>query len=129
VIRPIDVRFNDASPVNVAVIGARSPSPPHMIKRTTGAGITAPTSDQVPQTANADPPLHGPFAATMIKATVAPKARIALAVSSTSSPSSNPVICVSPTQSAINARCEIDLSPVPCATPLSGPQDGRHRQG
>ena len=55
--------------------------------------------------------------------TVAPKARIAFAVSKTSCPSSKPKTSVRPTLSApkIKDRCEIDLSPGTCASPLRGP--------
>jgi hypothetical protein len=55
--------------------------------------------------------------------TVAPKARIARPVSSTSCPSRRPVIRVSPTQSAprISDRCETDLSPGICTVPRSAP--------
>ena len=53
---------------------------------------------------------------------LAPSARMAAAVASTSSPSSRPSISVSPTASApsISARCEIDLSPGTRATARQG---------
>ena len=56
---------------------------------------------------------HAPGAARRCAPRVAPSARMALAVLMTSSPSSRPVMRVSPTASAprISARCEIDLSP------------------
>ena len=64
------------------------------------------------------------------RSTVGAEGRIARPVSSTSWPSSRPVIRVSPTASAprISARCEIDLSPGTSALPAQRPRRlGPHR--
>ena len=113
--------FRLASPENVAVTGWVAIAP--MISRTpvpelpqsiTSAGSAKPPTP-TPRTDQLPPPLF---------ATSAPNARIALAVSNTSCPSSSPAIVVSPTHIAprISARCEIDLSPGTSAVPRKGPQ-------
>ena len=86
---------------------------PELPQSITSAGSAKPPTP-TPSTVQAPGP---------VRVTVAPKACIALAVSSTSCPSSSPVISVRPTDSAprISARCEIDLSPGTAATPESGP--------
>jgi hypothetical protein len=107
-----------ASPVKVTVVGevamvpmiSRTPVPelPQSITLSGSAKPPTPT----PKTDQLPPPWF---------TTSAPKACIALAVSSTSSPSRSPVIFVSPTAMAprISERCEIDLSPGTSATPES----------
>ena len=108
-----------ASPVKVAVIGEVAIAP--MISRTpvpelpqsiTCSGSAKPPTP-TPWTDHVPPPRHD----------LGPKGAHRRAVSSTSCPSSSPVIAVSPTASAprISARCEIDLSPGTSAVPLKGP--------
>ena len=110
-----------ASPVKVAVIGVVAMAP--MISRT--------PVPELPQSmtwsGSANPPTptpctdHSPGPCCV---TSAPKAFIALAVSSTSCPSRRPDIRVSPTAMAprIRLRWLTDLSPGISAVPLSGPE-------
>ena len=106
--------------MKVAVIGEVAMAP--MISRTPvpelPQSITSPGSAKPPTPTPCTD--HSPGALCV---TSAPKARIALAVSSTSCPSRSPLTPVSPTAIAprMSARCEIDLSPGTSATPFSGP--------
>ncbi len=116
-----------ASPVKVAAIGVVAMAPitsrepvPELPKSSVASGA-------------ANPPTPTPFTRQVpgpSRVTVAPKARMASAVFSTSSASSRPVIRVSPTASAprIRARWEIDLSPATRATPRKG-REPRARKG
>src|SRR4051812_4870472 len=103
-----------ASPVNVALIGMPATAPitsrepvPELPKSRGDAGVVqrAPVTRQAPWPS---------------RISVAPSARSAPAVLSTSSDSSNPVIVVSPAAIAprIRARWEIDLSPGTSNRPL-----------
>ena len=122
---------SEASPSKVAVIGQPATAPitsrqpvPELPKSSTPAGCRK-------------PPTPTPWTATRPRRCArprAPSARMALAVLSTSSPSSRPEIRVSPTARApkISARCEIDLSPGTRTRPLSGPNGAggkRRRDG
>ena len=111
---------SEASPSNVAVIGQPATAPitsrqpvPELPKSSGFCGWAKPPTP-TPLTFHAKSP---------VRSTLAPSARIALAVLSTSSPSSSPEIRVSPTESAprIRARCEIDLSPGTRTLPVSAP--------
>ena len=113
-----------ASPSKVAVIGQPATAPmtsrqpvPELPKSSTASGARKP-----PDPDAADPPGPSP-----VRSTAAPSARMALAVLSTSSPSSSPEMRVSPTVSApkMRARCEIDLSPGTRTRPLSGARAAR----
>ena len=99
-----------ASPSKVAVIGQPATAPiasrqpvPELPKSSAAAGSAKPPTP-TPSTRQACSP---------VRSTVAPSACMALAVLMASSPSSIPVIRVSPTASAprISERSEIDLSP------------------
>ena len=119
-IRPIGRDRNEASPVNVALIGVVAIAP--MIRRTPVPELP----QSITSSGSANPPVPTPSMVqtpSSDRSTPAPKARIAAAVSSTSWPSSNPLTVVRPTLNAprINDRCETDLSPGTCAVPLSGP--------
>ncbi len=110
-----------ASPVKVATMGEVAIAP--MIRRTPVPELP----QSITWSGSAKPPTPTPCTCQVpspSRVTSAPSARIALAVSSTSSPSSSPVIRVSPTAIAprISDRCEIDLSPGTSATPDRGPQ-------
>ena len=99
-----------ASPSKITVIGQPATAPmdnrqpvPELPKSSGARG-------------SAKPPTPTPMirhASSPVRSTVAPSARMALAVDSASSPSSIPVIRVSPTVMAprISDRSEIDLSP------------------
>ena len=111
---------NEASPSKVAAIGQPATAPsmsrhpvPELPKSSAAAGSAKPATP-TPRT------IHAPAPRRSRKA---PSACTAFAVLSTSSPSSNPLISVSPTESAprIKARCEIDLSPGTRRRPRSGP--------
>ena len=111
---------NEASPSKVAVMGQPATAPsmsrhpvPELPKSRGAAGAAKPPTP-TPRTR------HSPAAG---RSTCAPSARNALAVLRTSSPSSKPLIAVSPTASApmIRARCEIDLSPGTRTRPFKGP--------
>ena len=91
-----------------------------MIRRTPVPALP----QSITSSGSASPPVPTPWidqAPSSDRVTWAPKARMAEAVASTSSPSSNPVTRVSPTVSApkISARCETDLSPGIRAVPDS----------
>src|SRR5438270_316402 len=107
--RRIGRERNEASPSKTAEIGqpatapitSRQPVPE--LPKSSGPGGCAKPATPTPSTAQAKSP---------VRSTLAPSERMALAVLSTSSPSSRPEIRVRPTASApkIRARCEIDLS-------------------
>ena len=120
VMRRIGRRERLASPVKVAVIGVVAMAP--MISRTPVPELP----QSITPAGSAKPPTPTPWTThspSPTRVTSAPKARMALAVSSTSCPSSSPVIRVSPTASAprISARWLTDLSPGTSAAPVSGP--------
>ncbi len=105
--------------MNTAVIGVVAMAPitkrepvPELPKSSTSPGSAQPPTP-VPQTFQAPGPTRSGRA---------PKARIALAVFSTSSASKRPEMRVSPSASAprIKARWEIDLSPGTLAVPFRG---------
>ena len=107
--------------MKVAVIGLVAMQP--MISRTPVPELP----QSITSEGSAKPPTPTPCTDQLpapCRVTSAPKARMALAVSRTSWPSSSPVTFVSPTDSAprISARCEIDLSPGTSATPLRRPE-------
>src|SRR6185312_16005604 len=118
--RRIGLVRSEASPSKTAVIGqpatapitSRQPVPE--LPKSSGTGGCANPPTPTPRIDQANSP---------VRSTWAPSARIALAVLSTSSPSSRPEIRVSPTESAprIKARCEIDLSPGTRTLPARGP--------
>ncbi len=111
---------SEASPSKVAAIGQPATAPsisrqpvPELPKSRALAGSAKPPTP-TPCTRHSPAPR---------RSTCAPSAATALAVLSTSSPSSRPLMRVSPTASApnISARCEIDLSPGTRTRPFSGP--------
>ena len=109
---------SEASPSNVAVIGqpATAPSisrqPVPELPKSSGSRRRGEAARRRRRGR-----CHSPAPS---RSTRAPSARTALPVLSTSSPSSKPLIRVSPTASAprISARCEIDLSPGTRTRPL-----------
>ena len=110
-----------ASPSNVAVIGQPATAPitsrqpvPELPKSSAAAGSAKPPTP-TPRTRQARSP---------VRSTTAPSAFMALAVLMASSPSSMPVMRVSPTASAprIRERSEIDLSPGTRTRPVSAPE-------
>ena len=113
-----------ASPSKVAVIGQPATAPitsrqpvPELPKSSAARGL----GEAADADARARARRRSP-----VRSTVAPSACMALAVLMTSSPSSRPVIRVSPTASAprIRARCEIDLSPGTRTRPLQRARSG-----
>ena len=110
-----------ASPSNVTVIGQPATAPmasrqpvPELPKSSAAEGSAKPPTP-TPRTLQARSP---------VRSTAAPSAFMALAVLMASSPSSMPVMRVSPTASAprIRERSEIDLSPGTRTRPFSAPE-------
>ncbi len=113
-----------ASPSKVATIGQPATAPiirrepvPELPKSSGAAGSARPPTP-TPRMRQAPGP---------VRSTAAPSAAMTSAVSRASSPSSSPLMRVSPTASVpkIRARCEIDLSPGTRTRPLSGPRAAR----
>ena len=117
--RPIGRPDRLASPINVVVIGWLATSP--MSRR-----VEVPLFPMSSASRGwSSPPTPTPWmrhSPSSWRSIVAPIARIAAAVASTSCPSSSPVTRLSPTASAesISERCEMLLSPGIAIHPLSG---------
>ena len=117
VTRPIGLRDSEASPMQRAMRGVEAMRPsarrtpvPELPKSRSPFGLMRPETPtpwmcQIP---------------SAVRSTLAPKACMALAVLTTSSPSRRPEALVSPTATApnIKERCEIDLSPGTRKMPL-----------
>ena len=113
-----------ASPSKVAVIGQPATAP--IDQAAAGAGIAEIERRRAARQSRRRRRRGRARRRSPVRSTVAPSARMALAVLMTSSPSSRPVIRVSPTASAprIRERCEIDLSPGTRTRPGQRPASG-----